>query len=55
MAYICLKHIVCNMQLVNDTEECAVQYVHMNRGPRDLNDVILVATGCLYGIKIVVT
>ena len=33
------------MQVVNDSVECAVkdvqQYAHMNRGPGDLDDVIL--------------
>ena len=42
------------MQVVNDTAECAVQYTHKNRGHRDLDDVILVATdycGCVAQLR----
>ena len=54
MAYIYLKQFVCNTQVVDDTGECAVnnvqEYAHMNRGPGDLDNDILVATdhcGCV--------
>ena len=42
------------MQVVNDTAECAVQCVHMTRGHKDLDDVILVATdycGCVAQLR----
>ena len=48
MAYMHLQQLMCNMQVVNGAAECAVQdvqaYTHMNRGPGDLDDIILVAT-----------
>ena len=54
MAYIYLKQYVWNIQVVDDTAECAVnnvqEYAHMNRGPGDLDNDTLVATdhcGCV--------
>ena len=45
MAHKCVKQLVCDMQVVNDAVECAVQdiqeYTHINQGPGDGDDVIL--------------